>query len=558
MSRTLLDVEIASRSDGSDNICVQEKKLVIATFSIVNWRAVAASVPQRELASLLHKLFLNVDGVLANQKNIFRVDVIVERCLFAIAAEADTGESHDIVSVCYALIRACHRLQTNGNELILRVGIHACAASWLTIDSSGSRPLIFGSGVDDACSYERFGIASCIQLSWSAFRHVQTVLIESALPAGASFVQRGEVDMGGALGSVDTWLVIPPWLDRHVVESRLNGKPLVGKTVDMLESFCFSSDSLALINDTCVVLSVSNDSMRHKVIQDILGSAGFDVVSVMTGAALVEYFREIDEDSGIVPHVVLMDDSVSGESGLTLSKVIREQFCIADLAILLVSYSSPLDEGLSASLGAGCNDYIRAPFEERDIIARVKCLYAVSSSYRSCQQRESSRLPGTPASRNIARLMECNSQSLLPSMPEVPEEDLLGTREEPQNIRGLDPAPSDLKATSFDRNMPVIHGCKGAEDSEHSNNRTSSSCNQKSTKGVHGHQTNSPGCSRRDVSYESMFCEFARLRRAGLEHERLLWSSRNELAACDAALTVSRDESAALWEMMFSKPVRTN
>eukprot|EP00927_Polykrikos_kofoidii_P058801 TRINITY_DN5358_c0_g4_i1.p1 TRINITY_DN5358_c0_g4~~TRINITY_DN5358_c0_g4_i1.p1 ORF type:complete len:598 (+),score=83.29 TRINITY_DN5358_c0_g4_i1:189-1982(+) len=550
--------------------------LVVAELSFVNLRIIRDSGTHNEGIALLRKFVSCLDAILAKHPGIFRVDAVVEKCMFVIATDRAHRDCSELVNVCFALIQASRCSRTSrGVELGLRVGIHAGSATCLRVASSKSRPVIFGCAVDGACSCERVGISNCIQLSRPAFRHLQSVLVEDMLPAGSRFVQREHVDMGEGFSVVPAWLVVPAWIDKQTLHHLMCSKP-VGGTIDVLETMRTSAEITPVTGDeTRIVLSVSDNSVQQELIQEIFSSYGFTILIAMSGVALFGYLKEIEQGGQIAPHVVLIDECVQGTSGTSLSLALRKSFGMAELGIIWIASSSASGVGTRESMPSCCNAFVTVPFQAEELVARARCLSDVCLSHRALRQVVQSSKSSSCADVRTptARSMHCSSQTLmsiasLGSFLEVVDENQIEEEEdeeEKDDVGGLR-AVSCLENGAAD-SKSVDVAVRMAANCERSSgdlsqtgtsgvawtNKGQSFCQQPESfeshrDGSQGGTTKGDNCGR-----EALVCsELLRLSKARLQQEKVLWDCRNQLAARKAALTVSKDEVVAVHGMVHA------
>ncbi len=71
------------------------------------------------------------------------------------------------------------------------------------------------------------------------------------------------------------------------------------------------------------------------------------------------------------PDVLLLDQSMPGESGLTLLRRLRRSSELYDLPVIMFTAMNG-DEDVSQAIYAGAQDFLSKPFEAGDLIARVK------------------------------------------------------------------------------------------------------------------------------------------------------------------------------------------
>ncbi|MBI4375477.1 MAG: response regulator [Elusimicrobia bacterium] len=70
---------------------------------------------------------------------------------------------------------------------------------------------------------------------------------------------------------------------------------------------------------------------------------------------------------------VVLDCGLPGMSGLDLLKKIRSNKSLGDPAVFMVTAKDTLEDCV-LGLNAGADDYLSKPFEEEELLARLRCL----------------------------------------------------------------------------------------------------------------------------------------------------------------------------------------
>ncbi len=83
-----------------------------------------------------------------------------------------------------------------------------------------------------------------------------------------------------------------------------------------------------------------------------------------------------------MPNAVIMDWDMPGTSGLEAIKRIRENPGTKYIPIIMATGKMTSTENLETALKAGANDYIRKPFDNIEIIARVKSMIGLHLEYK--------------------------------------------------------------------------------------------------------------------------------------------------------------------------------
>lgn len=113
------------------------------------------------------------------------------------------------------------------------------------------------------------------------------------------------------------------------------------------------------------ILLLEDDANLNETVSEFLEEHGHDIVSVYDGYEAQEKLYESKYD------LLLLDINVPGIDGLNLLKESREEGVVAP-AIYITSMDSVDD--LEKGFNSGCDDYIRKPFELKELLIRVETL----------------------------------------------------------------------------------------------------------------------------------------------------------------------------------------
>ena len=110
------------------------------------------------------------------------------------------------------------------------------------------------------------------------------------------------------------------------------------------------------------LLIVDDEEEIRELLENYLGSYGFEVTAVADGEAMREALKASHYD------LVLLDLGLPGEDGLTLARELRND---SQLGIVIVTgRGQPVDRIIGLEIGA--DDYVAKPFELRELRARVR------------------------------------------------------------------------------------------------------------------------------------------------------------------------------------------
>ncbi|WP_336634745.1 ATP-binding protein [Lysinibacillus fusiformis] len=125
------------------------------------------------------------------------------------------------------------------------------------------------------------------------------------------------------------------------------------------------------------ILVVDDEPINLRVVETILANEQYDIVTVTSGLDALVCIQSHEWD------LVISDVMMPKMSGYELVRLIRKQFSITDLPVLLLTArSQPQD--LEKGFLAGANDYVTKPVDALELRSRVAALIKVK---RSIQER---------------------------------------------------------------------------------------------------------------------------------------------------------------------------
>ena len=114
-----------------------------------------------------------------------------------------------------------------------------------------------------------------------------------------------------------------------------------------------------------VVLVVDDHEDNRRILRDLLGSAGYEVVEATTG------------DDGVAmakarsPDLILMDIQLPGIDGYEATRRIKADDALRRIPLIVVtSYALSGDD--AKALAAGADAYVAKPFSPRAMLAKIR------------------------------------------------------------------------------------------------------------------------------------------------------------------------------------------
>jgi DNA-binding response OmpR family regulator len=119
------------------------------------------------------------------------------------------------------------------------------------------------------------------------------------------------------------------------------------------------------ISSQSEVMVVDDAPENIRLLTRILMEHNFNIIPVTSGIAALELI-DIKQ-----PDVVLLDVKMPGLSGFEVCKRIKANFDTKDLPIIFISGLDSIEDKIKG-LEAGASDYITKPFNEKEVVLRVK------------------------------------------------------------------------------------------------------------------------------------------------------------------------------------------
>ncbi len=117
-------------------------------------------------------------------------------------------------------------------------------------------------------------------------------------------------------------------------------------------------------DDTAHLLVIDDDTRLRDLLQRYLSEQGFRVTTATDAANARAKLRSLTFD------LLIVDIMMPGESGLSLTRTLREQSQVPILLLTAMSETGDRIEGLSS----GADDYLSKPFEPQELVLRINAI----------------------------------------------------------------------------------------------------------------------------------------------------------------------------------------
>ena len=113
------------------------------------------------------------------------------------------------------------------------------------------------------------------------------------------------------------------------------------------------------------ILFVEDEADLTLIVADTLKEQGYEVVTASNGIQGLERFKSDGAD------IIVADVMMPGMDGFNMAREIRK--LSPDVPLLFLTAKSPIDD-IEEGFEIGANDYLKKPFELRELIIRIKAL----------------------------------------------------------------------------------------------------------------------------------------------------------------------------------------
>lgn len=153
------------------------------------------------------------------------------------------------------------------------------------------------------------------------------------------------------------------------------------------------------------VMLADDEPQNLKELFDILRQEHYELVLAPNGQEAVELSKKY------LPHAIIMDWDMPVMTGLEAVKAIRATAATQHIPIIMATGKMTTTHHLRLALEAGANDYIRKPFDNIEIIARVRAMVQLQQKHQTmlALQKEMDRRELAQANHQL----EINTQAMI-------------------------------------------------------------------------------------------------------------------------------------------------
>ncbi|MGL4498935.1 MAG: response regulator, partial [Planktothrix sp.] len=186
------------------------------------------------------------------------------------------------------------------------------------------------------------------------------------------------------------------------------------------------------------ILAVDDILESRLLLSEILNGVGFQVKEAENGLQAVELCQTWK------PDLIFMDMRMPVMNGLKATQIIKADLCTHKTLIIALT-ASAFEEDRAMLLEAGCDDFIRKPFQREQLLEKVKQYLKVEYIYQEGENREiinsqkSETLPTEDIKLHLEKMpsqwikqlheyaSQCSDTGILVLLKEIPPENIVLT-----------------------------------------------------------------------------------------------------------------------------------
>jgi adenylate cyclase len=120
------------------------------------------------------------------------------------------------------------------------------------------------------------------------------------------------------------------------------------------------------VTEPATILVVDDVVQNVRLLEAVLAPRGYTVIAATSGAEALERLGSLPVD------LVLLDILMPGMDGYAVCRTIRDDPATRFLPVVMITASG--DQEKVASIDAGADDFIAKPFDQAELLARVRSL----------------------------------------------------------------------------------------------------------------------------------------------------------------------------------------
>jgi class 3 adenylate cyclase len=146
------------------------------------------------------------------------------------------------------------------------------------------------------------------------------------------------------------------------------------------------------------ILAVDDTPANLKVLRSVFVPRGYEVIEAASGE---EALARLESDP---PDIVLLDVLMPGIDGYEVCRRIRENLATRFLPVVMITASAPRQR--LTAIEAGADDFIQKPFDQPELLARVRSLLRIKEYHDTIEAQASTLAAQTAELAEINRDLE--------------------------------------------------------------------------------------------------------------------------------------------------------
>ena len=130
-----------------------------------------------------------------------------------------------------------------------------------------------------------------------------------------------------------------------------------------------------------LILIVDDNPTNLEVMSEALSDAGYDIAIATSGERAIKQIQRSQ------PDLILLDVMMPGINGFQACQIIREEIALIDIPIIFMTALADTENKVKG-LEFGAVDYITKPFQEAEVLARVKTHLRLKHTEKRLRQSE--------------------------------------------------------------------------------------------------------------------------------------------------------------------------
>ncbi|HPQ52956.1 MAG TPA: 7TM diverse intracellular signaling domain-containing protein [Spirochaetota bacterium] len=129
-----------------------------------------------------------------------------------------------------------------------------------------------------------------------------------------------------------------------------------------------------------IILIVDDEPVNLLVITNHLNLAGFEILTATNGREALDLL-----ETNPLPDLILLDIMMPRMTGYEVCNILREKYTLSELPIILLTAKTQIQD-MVIGFEFGANDYLKKPFDKRELLARIDNLLTLKEAVKEHNQ----------------------------------------------------------------------------------------------------------------------------------------------------------------------------